>query len=167
VLGIWQRPEDRTEWEVPVEQVNEAVALAFQTWDVWRMYADPPYWESQIAAWAGQYGEKRVLEWWTNRMKAMAYAIKGYSNAIQAGELSHDGNAQMTSHIGNAVRRPLNLRDELGAPLWVMQKERPDSPHKIDAAMAGCLAWEARQDAVAAGIGSGLSVYEERDLLIL
>jgi hypothetical protein len=27
---------------------------------------------------------------------------------------------------------------------WVIEKERPDSPHRIDAAMAGCPSWEAR-----------------------
>jgi hypothetical protein len=46
----------------------------------------------------------------------------------------------------------LTLRDEEDKPLWVIQKERPDSPHKIDAAMAACLSWEARCDALASGI---------------
>ncbi len=32
-------------------------------------------------------------------------------------------------------RRP--FRDDDAKPLWVIEKERPDSPHKIDAAMAG------------------------------
>jgi len=34
----------------------------------------------------------------------------------------------------------------------VIYKERPDSPFKIDAAMAGILSWEARCDAIAAGV---------------
>ena len=42
------------------------------------------------------------------------------------------------------------MRDEQGKPLWLIQKERPDSPHKIDLAMAGVLSWEARTDAIAA-----------------
>jgi hypothetical protein len=35
--------------------------------------------------------------------------------------------------------------------MWLIAKDRPDSPRKIDLAMAGCLSWEARGDAVAAG----------------
>jgi hypothetical protein len=60
----------------------------------------------------------------------------------------------------------LTLRDETGAPLWTIYKERPDSPHKIDLAMAGALSWEARNDALASGVG-GTSVYEEREMLLL
>ena len=57
----------------------------------------------------------------------------------------------LARHIGNASRKPLNERDDKGAPLWVIQKETPDSPKKVDAAVAAVLAWEARNDAIAAG----------------
>ena len=168
LLGLWEHPHGIDNWEVPEAEVEECVAAAFARWDVWRMYCDPPYWETHVAKWAGQYGEKRVLNWWTNRYKPMAYAIKAYANAMTAGELTHDGSTAFQRHIGNACRRPLAMRDETGAPLWVMQKERPDSPHKIDAAMAGCLSWEARCDALTAGAGTAeASVYETKDLLLL
>lgn len=153
LLGLWEHPYGIENWEVPETEVEMAVATAFERWDVWRMYADPPYWETHVAKWAGQWGEKRVLNWWTNRLKPMAFALRSYSNAMASGELSHDGNPGLARHIGNAVRRPLNMRDDSEQKMWVMQKERPDSPHKIDAAMAGCLAWEARCDALAAGVG--------------
>ena len=165
-VGVWERPHGIEQWEVPVDQVEAAIAETFRRWDVWRMYCDPPYWETFVARWAGMYGDTRVMEWWTNRPKQMAYAVKGYDNAIQSGELSHDGNKAFTRHLGNAVRRVLSLRDEAGVPLWTIYKERPDSPHKIDLAMAGCLSWEARCDALAAGIGTRKrSVYEERGLV--
>lgn len=166
LVGLWEQPHGVQSWEVPAAEVEAAIAEAFQRYDVWRMYADPPYWESYVAQWAGQYGEKRVMEWWTNRQKPMAYAIRAFVGAIAAGELSHDGNPHLMRHIGNACRRVLNIRDEEGQPLWTMYKERSDSPHKIDAAMAAVLSWEARNDALAAGVGSG-SVYEERGILVL
>ena len=166
VLGVWEHPHGIAEWEVPIDEVEAVVEQAFTRWDVWRMYADPPYWETFVAKWAGQYGDKRVLEWWTNRFKPMAYAVKSYANAIIAGELTHDGNPHFARHIGNAYRKVLSLRDETGVPLWTIYKERPDSPHKIDLAMAGCLSWEARNDALASGVGS-VSVYEERELILL
>jgi len=166
LVGLWEQPHGVQSWEVPAAEVEAAIAEAFQRYDVWRMYADPPYWESYVAQWAGQYGEKRVMEWWTNRQKPMAYAIRAFVGAIAAGELSHDGNPHLMRHIGNACRRVLNIRDEEGQPLWTIYKERADSPHKIDAAMAAVLSWEARNDALAAGVGSG-SVYEERGILVL
>ena len=166
LLGLWEKPENIAEWEVPGDIVDNVVAEGFERWDVWRMYCDPPYWESQVAEWAGKYGEKRVVEWWTNRPKQMAYAIKSYNTAITSGDLLHDGNPHFARHIGNAVRRVLKIRDEEGAPLWTIYKERTDSPHKIDAAMAGILSWEARGDALAAGVGvKQVSVYESRGLV--
>jgi len=168
VVGVWERPPHVETWEVPEEEVNLAVADAFERWDVWRLYADPPYWETQVAQWAGEYGDERVMYWRTNRFNQMAYAIRSYANAIQAGELTHDDNPRFTAHIGNAVRRLLNLRDDKGERLWVIQKERPDSPLKIDLSMAGILSWEARCTALANGIGANqTSVYAESGLFTL
>jgi hypothetical protein len=168
VVGVWEKPFGIGEWEVPVSEVEAAVAEAFGRYDVWRMYADPPYWETWVAKWAGDFGAERVMEWWTNRTKAMAYAIKSFANAITSGELTHDGNPAYARHIGNAVRRVLTLRDDTGQNLWTMYKERPDSPHKIDLAVCGVLSWEARCDAIAAGIIThGRSKYEDEDMLIL
>jgi phage terminase large subunit-like protein len=167
LVGLWEKPEHLQEWEVPVPDVMAAVAEAFGQWEVWRMYADPPYWETQVAEWAGQYGDQRVLEWWTNREKAMSYAIRQFNNALLAGELSHDGGEGLRRHLGNAVRKNLRMLDDAGVPLWTIYKERADSPHKIDAAMAAILAWEARQDARTAGATGGRSVYEERGIVTL
>lgn len=167
VFGLWEKPNilNLEEWEVPINEVNEAIDQAFKKYKVWRLYADPPYWESTVAQWAGQYGEKRVLEWWTNRQKAMSYAIRAFENAINSGEILNDGDPDYKRHLGNAVRKILRIRDENGVPLWTIYKERPDSPHKIDLAMAGILSWEARSDALATGAAQkSKSVYEERGL---
>lgn len=165
VIGIWERPYNAADsWEVPEQEVEDAMKMTFERWDVWRLYADPPYWETHVAKWAGEYGEERVYQFRTNNTARMAAAIRAYHNAIKSGELSHDGNATFARHIGNACRRVLTLRDERGEHLWTIYKERPDSPHKIDAAMAGALSFEARNTAIANGIGQG-SVYEERGVL--
>src|SRR5690606_26098586 len=95
LVAIWERPENVEEWEVAVGQVDAAVAATFDQYTVWRMYCDPPYWESLVAEWAGRYGEDRVVEWWTNRPKPMAYALKAYNTAITGGELSQDGNVHL------------------------------------------------------------------------
>lgn len=167
-VGLWEQPFNAAPgWEVPAHEVKATIAAAFDYWDVWRMYADPPYWESEVAEWAGEYGEDRVWVWRTNRNTQMANAVRGYSNAILAGELTHDGSAGLTRHIGNACRRVLTVRDDQGKPLWSIYKERDNSPHKIDAAVAAVLSWEARTTAIAAGVNGGPSVYEGRGLLTI
>lgn len=153
-LGIWERPPSVAEedWEVPEDEVTEALEAAFDRYDVWRVYADPPYWSDTVNAWAGKHGEKKVVRWWTNRSKAMCWAVRRYVEAQSTGALSHNGDPDLTRHVRHARRRPHpQIRDDKGHQMWDISKDRPGSPDKIDAAMAGCLAWEARGDAVAAG----------------
>jgi phage terminase large subunit-like protein len=171
--GLWECPPGSNvpggpTWQVPTNEVDAIVRSLFDQFNVWRMYADPPYWQSWIAAWAGEFGEKRVIEWWTNRRRPMTAALEAFHTAIQEGGLSHDGDQRLTRHIGNAKREDLKgLRDEQGRPLWLIRKERPDSPQKIDAAMAAVLSWEARMDAIAAGaVQDEPSIYETRGPLI-
>ena len=40
--------------------------------------------------------------------------------------------------------------------MWLIRKERSDSPKKIDAAIAAVLSWEARRDAIASGQVDGV-----------
>jgi hypothetical protein len=151
-LGIWERPQQLPDWKVPEQEVDGVVADAFERWSVCRFYCDPPKWEGWVSTWAGRY-EKRVFEWWTNRRKPMAYAIRSFIGAIAARHVSHNGDARLAVHVANARKMHTNLVDEHGKPLWILRKERPDSPDKIDAAMAAVLSWEARNDALAAGEG--------------
>lgn len=161
VLGAWERPlelGDEDDWEIDESEVNAAVETAFATYNVWRLYGDPPYWETALDRWAGQFGEQRVVRWWTNRDKAMAYALKAWKGDMRPGVLSHDGNDVLAEHIGNAVKKWTRIRDEqdgeedgLHEFLWLIRKESPKSRRKIDLAMAACLSWEARGDALRSG----------------
>lgn len=171
LLGLWERPKllptDQT-WQVPADDVDRAVRDAFSVYDVWRLYADPAYWQSWLAAWRGEFGEERVIEWLTTRRLQMARAIEGFTTAIKTGAVSHEGHKDVTRHIANARREELKgYRDEQGKPLCLIRKERPDSPLKMDAAMASVLSWEARTDAIAAGAEAtgGKSVYETRGMM--
>ena len=155
VLGVWERPYNATDWQVPVDEVDDAVMAAFDRWNVWRFYGDPPYWQAQMAKWAGQFGAERVIEWWTNRRAQMTRALESFQTNMRSGTLSHDGNKDLRRHIANAVRHDLPQLDEQGRPLYLIRKERSDSPNKIDAAMAAVLVNEAIDDAVASGVKGG------------
>ena len=150
-VKVWARPDlpPSVEWEVPLDEVEAAVDTLFHDYNVWRFYADPSKWQGPLADWAGRYGDRRVLSWEQNRTIQQARALRTYREAMTAGEISHDGNPIFGAHIGNARKRHLNQRDEDGSPMWVIQKERPNSPHKIDAAQAGCWSWWARIEALA------------------
>lgn len=150
-VGIWEKDPSVDDWEVDEDDVTTKVDAAFDTWRVARFYADPPHWNDNVNVWAGRYG-KRVKEWWTNRPKPMAYALRAYSEAIVGGEMGHNGDPDFARHIANSYRFDTGYLDEKQRPLYTIRKERRDSPRKIDAAMAGCLSWEARGDAIAAGV---------------
>jgi hypothetical protein len=154
MAGLWEEPvgpknPDRP-WQVPAEDVDRVMRGLFDTYAVWRLYADPPYWQSWIALWRGLWGEERVIEWWTNRRTPTTRALESFDTAIKTATLTHDGDKRYRAHIANSRRHDLPQRDEQGKPLWLIRKDRPDSPHKIDLAMAGVLSWEARTDAIAA-----------------
>lgn len=148
-LGLWEVTEEQP--EIDVNEVDRAVSDVFERFDVRRMYCDPPKWESWVAAWAGRYGEKKVVEWWTNRRKPMAYAIRAFIASMRSSEISHNGDPRIYEHMGNARRENTNLVDDKKEPLWILRKERSNSPKKIDLALATILAWEARTDAISAG----------------
>lgn len=153
IARVWEKPvrQEQDTWQVPAQEVDAEVERLFSQYTVWRMYADPPYWESWVAKWIGKFGEERVIEWRTNRRAPMSRALQGFQTAITAGDVSHGGDKTFERHIGNTRRKNLTEMDEQNRPLWLIQKDRADSPHKIDVAMAAVLSWQARTDALAAG----------------
>ena len=166
LAGLWECPPNLTPdqaWQVPTGEVDAVMRALFEDFTVWRLYADPPYWQSWIAGWRGQFGEKRVIDWWTNKRSQMAAALEAFTTAIREGTISHDGSKDVTRHVGNSRKQDLPMRDEQGKALWLIRKERPDSPHKIDAAMAAILSWECRMDA----ISSGATKAQEYTLIVL
>lgn len=157
-IRVWEQPEGALgeNWEVPVSAVDAAVAQAFKDFHVVGFYADPARWETKVAEWEARYGrqlkvkESRAhpIQWWMTggRSSKAAKAIQEFHGAIVDGEMTHDGSGALTRHALNARNRPGNYGMSIG-------KEHPDSSRKIDAAVAGALAWACRLDALAAGIG--------------
>jgi phage terminase large subunit-like protein len=61
----------------------------------------------------------------------------------------------LTRHVLNARRKPTSSGIHIA-------KEHPDSAKKIDAAVAAVLAWRARVDAMAAGVGVKVASFTPR-----
>lgn len=164
VLGHWD-PARYPDRMIPRTVVDQAVSDAFDRFDVWRLYADPPGWDSEIASWRGKWDE-RVVEWHTWAERKMGYAVANYALAIALEQVTHDGNPELIAHVGHAHRKLLNARDAEGERLWAIAKEREGSQLKVDLATAATLSWEARSDAIASGaLEERPSIYEERGMV--
>ena len=158
-LGIWEVPkaeENNDEYEHPFDEVDGTLTDAFSRFQMWRVYIDPGSSTGNITPlvdkWKGRWGDKVVIEWPMNRDTPVGKAVANYAMAINAGDLTHDGDEVMARHIRNARRRKLKALDpDTHRQLWTISKDRPMSPRKMDGAAAGVLSWEARGDAIAAG----------------
>ncbi|WP_280404950.1 hypothetical protein [Nocardia brasiliensis] len=157
-VKVWEQPPGvHTDgWEVPEHDVEATVRKAFKDFRVVGFYADPARWESVVANWEARYGPHLLvkstgphpIEWWMTGERATksVKALEEFENAVLDQQLRHDGDPTLTAHVLNARRRITTKGVQIA-------KENPDSPNKIDAAVAAVLAWQCRLDAVAKGIG--------------
>ena len=151
VIIVQRPPNAPDDYEHDFDTVDKAVAECFEEYLVWRLYADDQYIGHLIERWQNRYGEKRVVIWHTNRPRPIAWAVRGYEQAVSAGDMSHDGNPVFIEHVRNARKRKLTVLDDQERQMHTLAKDSIRSPRKIDAVMAAVLSWEARSDSVAAG----------------
>ena len=63
-VAAWQRDWSRDDWEVPVEEVQQAIEQVFGYFTVVRFYADPHWWEDEVAGWCGRW-DGIAVAWYT------------------------------------------------------------------------------------------------------
>ena len=155
-IRVWEQPDGPAgeDWEVPVVEVDLEVRRAFVDYNVVGFFADPAKWESYIAEWESAFGKKlkvksslrHPIEWWMSggRSYLVVRALEQFYSSVVQKELTHDGSRALSRHILNARRRA-------GRNGIQIYKEHPDSPNKIDAAIAAVLAYEARLQALSKG----------------
>ncbi|WKW86005.1 terminase large subunit [Gordonia Phage JonJames] len=157
-IEIWEQPLGWNKdygWEAPMAEVQAKVKQAFATFRVVAFYADPAYWVDTVSGWEAKYGsslkvkasQKHPCEYWMTGgvAKRTVATIDKAEEAILNRELKHFDDPRLTTHVLNCRRKETTAGRQLG-------KETPNSPKKIDAAIAMILAWQARLDAVAAGV---------------
>lgn len=159
-VEVWEQPPNQpvnTPWRVPTLEVDRAVRNAFDRYTVVGFYADPAKWESWIAQWEADFNDRlkvkasraNPIEWWMtgNRSVQTVQALAQFHTAVVEREMTLDGSSALIQHLLNARRRTSRSGTQIA-------KEHPDSDRKIDAAVAAVLAWQARLDAIAAGLGN-------------
>nr|WP_054050706.1 terminase [Alloactinosynnema sp. L-07]CRK59064.1 Phage terminase, large subunit \ len=161
-LGVWEQPDGPLgrDWQVPKLEVDSRVREVCKKYRVIGFYADPAKWETQLVAWESllhaqllvKASRDHPIHWWMTggRSSLTVQATEQLHSAIVGGECTQDGASALTRHMLNARRR-------VGRSGVQIAKEHPDSPRKIDLAVAAILAWRARLDAKA----KGLDVVEE------
>lgn len=170
-------PRLAREWTSPVFEFDTAVHQMFRDYRVVGFYADPNGWETPISEWEKMYGRKLkvkaggegghpIMAWPRGKSSMVVPHIKRLKTAIltsgQArtkahvdkddreallgvGEFTYDGSLELTQHF-------LNARMRKSTTGYLLYKDFPESPRKIDGAYAAVLCWKARLDAVAKGL---------------
>lgn len=149
-IDVWE-PEPSHEagrtYHVPVDQVDGAVAHAFDRWKVVAFFADVKEWESYTkVTWPELYADQLQLHAvpggkdpqaiaWDMRVHTYDFTMACELTLTEItesadGELAftHDGDSRVARHIGNARNHP----NRWGVSI---SKETKDSPRKIDAAV--------------------------------
>jgi hypothetical protein len=153
-VAVWEQPTGAAGkgWVVPAHEVEAVIATTFAHYNVIGFFCDPKMWETYIAEWEARYARQlkvkataaQPMHWWMvgGRSTQIVRALEQFHGAVLDGELTHDGATHLSQHVLNARRRPTRSGIEIA-------KEHPESPRKIDAAIAAVLAWQARLQAVA------------------
>jgi hypothetical protein len=131
---------------VPRLEVHAAIDEVFSTYDVVRMYGDPPGWETELDGWAEKRGDKVVIRWETYRPVQMHSACERLLTDITKSdsEFTHDGCQITALHVRNARKSPRpSLR-------YVLAKA--SQGQKIDACVASVICHEAAGDVTAADL---------------
>lgn len=155
-VAVWEQPAGPAGngWMVPVIEVDAAMTDAFGRWNVVGCYADPSRWDGTLREWEGRWSSRLVVKahhnapmhWHPGGVASkVVRAVEQFHVAVLNRNLTHSGSYRLTAHILNARRRA----NKMG---YAIYKEHPDSARKIDAAYAAVYAWQARLDAVGAGL---------------
>jgi hypothetical protein len=164
-IGVWEQPmnlgknKDGTPktWQVPHALIDAKVHETFEKYRVVGFYADPAKWETYVANWEAKYRSrlkvkstvKNPIEWWMvgGEAKKVYGALESFYDGIIEKQLCH-GSAPTQA----LTRHMLNARRLFSKSGYGIHKEHPNSPKKIDAAVAAVLAYQARLDALAKGV---------------
>jgi hypothetical protein len=149
-IGIWEKPSGAPDdYQHPFDEIDGAMLDVFDEFYPWRVYVDPQYIDYLLEKWQGRWGKDRVLPWFTNRPKQIAWGVRNFTDGMLSGDFTNDGDPKLTRHIGNAVKRKVQVFDDDHVQMHTLAKVRADSPLLMDGAMASTLSWEASGDAIA------------------
>ena len=155
-IGVWERRDhDPQDWSPDPAVVDAVVRDTFSKYQVVGFYADPSGWTGQVAQWEADYGrqlrvrasrDEPIAAWPRGKDSKVAEHVERLRLALVQREISWDGSSALMRHMLNARRRVLRRGG------YLLYKQFPDSPDKIDAAYAAVMAYKACLDATSRGV---------------
>lgn len=129
---VWEPDHLDPDWSVPRDEVNSAVEDIFEIYDCKMLFADPSFFETDVADWENKHRRKVMRIPPTGaRMAPMA---KNFVADIASLTIGHQNEPILTRHVLNAIA------DDYGS----FKKEKRGSSRKIDLLAASVLANGAR-----------------------
>lgn len=153
-VKVWERRDsDPQDWSPNPAEVDAVVRETFEEFNVVGFYADPSGWNLQVAQWEADFArqlrvkasrDEPIAAWPRGKDSRVTEYVERLRQALVMGEISWDGSSALMRHMLNARRRSTRTG-------YLLYKQFPDSPDKIDAAYAAVMAYKACLDAVAKG----------------
>lgn len=170
-IRVWEQPDGPMgrDWSPPIDEVEGEISDVFDRYRVVGFYADPTGWTSSVAKWEAKYGrrlkvkaseKKPITMWPRGKDTRMIDLVKATHYAIDQREITFDGSGALTRHL-------LNARKRYSTQGYLLYKEYPMSPRKIDLAYASVMAYKARLDAISKGIRGRPRARKERRVVVL
>lgn len=159
-IRVWEATSGDRDWQPNPVEVDREVRAAFDTYRVVGFYADPSGWQQQVAEWEASFGRRLRVKatqrepialWPRGKNSNVQHLTQQFYESVVNQEITHDGSPNILRHVLNARRRQTRQGG------YLLFKEFPESPNKIDAAYASMMAFRACMDATAKRIGNGSS----------
>lgn len=160
-IKVWEQPHDLPKgktWSPDFDGVNREIDWLFKNHNVVGFYADPAKWESYVAEWERKYRNrlkqkattKQPITFWMVGERALKVhrLLETFEDGIIERQFQHLGTPARTDALSRHI---MNARRVVTKRGYGIHKAHPESPNKIDAAVAGVLAYQCRLDALAAG----------------
>lgn len=154
-VRVWES-NGEPDWQPNIALVDRTIKEFFEEFNVVGFYADPSGWQSQVAEWEAIFTPRLKIRatqtqpiamWPRGKNSQVAHLTGQFYAAVVSGDITHNGSAALMRHVLNARRR----QSRGGG--YLLYKEFPESPNKIDAAYAAMLAFRAALDAQTRGFG--------------
>lgn len=133
-LGKWLKPADAgPRWRVSRNEVDDLVRELMERLDVVELAPDPHGWGREIEDWEASY-EEVVVMFNTDQVQRMGPACDDFEQGLRDDEFDIDADMDVLQHFDNCI--PVKRRG-----YTVVTKSDPDSPDKIDLAVACIVAY--------------------------
>ena len=156
VIRVWERRDsDPQDWSPNPAEVDAVVRETFERFTVVGFYADPSGWTGQVAKWEAEYShrlrvrasrDEPIAAWPRGKDTRVAEHVEKLRQAMVMREVTWDGSSALMRHMLNARRRSIRRGG------YLLYKEFPESPAKIDAAYAAVMAYKACIDVISKGL---------------